>query len=82
MARKPLTAITLRDELWNTHTAVKAGTVGVDVANALSRNAREILRSVAEQRRAQREAGLTLSSDLMSFVDPTGSARPRGADPK
>lgn len=78
MPRKSLNALSLRDELWNTHLAVKSGKIGVDVGNALARNAREILRSVAEQRRAQRDAGLSMSEDLATFVDPTGTAKPRG----
>lgn len=79
MARnKTLNALSLRTELWDTHLGIKAGNVPVDVGNALSRNAREITRSLDGQRKAQRESGLGLSTDLVAFIDPTGTAKPRG----
>ncbi len=65
-----LTAINLKEKLWETLQEVKDGTIEPGKADSIASQAREILRTVRTQLAIFSQAGENVSSELVDFAKP------------
>ncbi|MEK9722351.1 MAG: hypothetical protein VW405_02550 [Rhodospirillaceae bacterium] len=72
-----LSAVALKDALWDAFDLVKSGLVSPGQGQAVAAQGREILRTVYAQIKILQEAGRPIPFELVRFADPT--AKPKSA---
>lgn len=70
MARTKLSAVALKETLWDTLNEVKAGKLDPAVADSVATQAREILRTVKLQCSILGQAKEALSGEIVDFAKP------------
>lgn len=67
---EPLNAVNLKNSLWATLQALRAGTITPGAGDAVASQAREILRTVRTQLQIFTQAGKAVTSELIDFAKP------------
>lgn len=67
--QKELTAVNLKDALWDTLNELKTGSVQPGQADAIASQAREILRTVRTQLLVTSQAKRSVPADVIAFAE-------------
>ncbi len=67
--QKDLTAVNLKDALWDTLNELKTGSVQPGQADAIASQAREILRTVRTQLLVTSQAKRSVPADVIAFAE-------------
>lgn len=67
--QKDLTAVNLKDALWDTMNELKTGSVQPGQADAIASQAREILRTVRTQLLVTSQAKRSVPADVIAFAE-------------
>lgn len=71
MPRQTLSAVALKDTLWDTLNEVKNGKLDAAVADSVASQAREILRTVKTQCHILAQAKESMTAELIDFAKPS-----------